>query len=486
MPGNGRRGMSPFWIALLIGVCLPAVLPQLAHGSSGETAGSSAAAPITATPGYTITIPPDPGQPVEIVLTIASPPPRLELFFDPAGRSGGQQRLEAISAHRGDGTVLPVERLANGGFRVDTQGAAAVTVTYRLNLSPSLWSPATWPGRELASVRVEDVVWLVGRDTLLHVAGADQRPKEVRLHLPAGWRAYQGGVGLVDVQRPLSVASGEEPLLLLGRFEISRYPVPGGQLTLVVSANPPWEPGQLAWSVQVVLERLMSKGIRVSPADLTLVVLRYPGALRLNPLIGSQLAGGHTIVHWVGTGTLTWWRKHAARDVVAWALERTLRLAPDARWLQAGMAEYGALTLLFDTGLLTVDDMYQSLRALHSNGLHYSGPAWPSVVAAALESPPSHAGERVLAFRAPLVTMLLDLQLHAASGGTADVFDLWARLVAAQQEGPPVTLFTAAVLAPLAELGLPADFTQNYIYGTRLPPADFDRLFEQWFEQHAR
>src|SRR5690606_13365127 len=149
------------------------------------------------------------------------------------------------------------------------------------------------------------------------------------------------------------VASGEEPLLLLGRFEISRYPVPGGQLTLVVSANPPWEPGQLAWSVEVVLERLMSKGIRVSPADLTLVVLRYPGALRLNPLIGSQLAGGHTIVHWVGTGTLTWWRKHAARDVVAWALERTLRLAPDARWLQAGMAEYGALTLLFDTGLLT-------------------------------------------------------------------------------------------------------------------------------------
>lgn len=486
MPGIARRRMSPFLIALLIGVCLPAAVAPIARASTAETLELATTAPLTAAPAYTITIPPDPGQPVEVSLTVAAPPSPLELYFGPAGRGGGPERLEGISARRSDGTVLPVDRVASGAYRIDSQGADAVTVTYRLNLSPSLWNPATWPGRELASVRADDVVWLVGRDALLVVAGAEHKPAAVRLDLPAGWRVYQAGMGLVDVQRPLSVASGQEPLLVLGRFEISRYPLPGGQLTLVVSADLPWQPGQLAWSIQVVLEHLTAKGIRLSPTDLSVVVLRYPGALRLNPLIGNQLAGGHTIVHWVGTGTLTWWRKHAARDVLAWALDRTLRLAPDARWLQSGLTEYGALALLFDTGLLTVDDMYQSLRALHSNGMHYSGPAWPSLVTAALESPPSHASERVLAFRAPLVTMLLDLALHDASDGTADVFDLWARLGASQQSGPPVTLFTAGVLAPLQELGVPPDFTRDYIYGTRLAPADFDRLFEQWFDQRAR
>src|SRR5690606_25721129 len=191
--------------------------------------------------------------------------------------------------------------------------------------------------------------------------------------------------------------------------------------------------------------------------------------LRLNPLVGSQLAGGHTLIHWVGTGTLNWWRKHAARDVVAWHVDHTLRLAADARWLQAGLAEYGGLALLVDTGFLTVDDMYQSLRALHSNGLHYSGAAWPSLVSAALESPPSHSGDRVLAFRAPLVALLMDLEIGSVSEGTASIFDLWARLAAAQQQGPAATLHTAAVLAPLADLGVPAAFTQNFIYGTRLP-----------------
>lgn len=480
LPGVVRGlvlGLGLTFIAIVAGLPAPAVeAAALAAGSPAEPGISANSV------RYTVTVPVDPTDPVEVRLQIPTPPAVVELQFpDP---SGGGGRLQAIRANRDDGEALPVERVAAGGFRLPTLGARHVTVTYSLNLSPSLWNPATWPGQELASVRSDGMVWLVGRDALLQVAGPAAPPAELVLQLPAGWRAFLAGAGLLETDRPLAIAPGQEPVLLLGPMRFSRYPVPGGQLTVIVSPEPPWEPGQLAWSVQAVLEGLAARGVTGPPADLTLAVLRYPAALRLNPLVGSQRAPGPTIVHWVGTGSLNWWRKHAARDVVDWYVEHTLRLAPDARWLQPALAEYAALALLFDTGFLTVDDMYQSLRALHSNGLHYSGPAWPSLVSAGLEAPPSHASQRVLAFRAPLVALLMDMELWDASGST--LFDLWARLIAAQQEGPAATFHTAAVLAPLADMGVGSAFAQAHIYGNRMPPADFDGLFQRWFDQHAR
>jgi len=433
---------------------------------------------------YTVSVGPGPDSPVHVELHIPAAAGELQLYFP--GASSGTPRVESLAARGADGAPLAVERTDNGRVRVKTHGTGDVVVAYRLNLSPSLWSPSTWPGSDLSSVRSEDAVWLVGRDAFLELAGAEHRPKEVRLELPAGWRAVVGGTGAVAADGRLAVAAGEEPVILLGELSITRYPLPKGQLTLIVSKDPPWEPAQLAWSIQAMLESLAAKGVAGPPSDLTLAVLRYPGPLRLNPLITSQRAGDHTIVHWVGTGTLSWWRKHAARDVVALFVDRTLRLGADARWLKAGLADYGGLALLYDTGFLTVDEMYQSLRALHSNGLHYAGPAWPSLVAAALESPPSHAAQRVLSFRSPLVALLLDIELREASRGSFTIFDLWARLASEQRRAAAVTLHTAAVLSPLAEAGLGSGFAQAFVYGTRVPPADFDHLFERWFDQQGK
>ncbi|OUM93141.1 MAG: hypothetical protein BAA04_13395 [Firmicutes bacterium ZCTH02-B6] len=462
------------WLPALLRIML------IAAGAMGMFGPSVSAA--EAAVRYTVSIGPDPGSPVDIEVYIPAVPAPLELYF-PA--TGANARVESLTARTIDGTDLAVRRLDSGYVHVETRGAADVLVAYRLNLSPSVWSPSTWPGGDVSSVRSEDAVWLVGRDVLVELAGDEERAKEIRLHLPAGWRAVMGGRGTVDSDQAVTLAAGEEAVFLLGQLNITRYPLPAGQLTLIVSNDPPWEPAQLAWSVQAMLESLDNKGVVGPPSDLTLAVLRYPGALRLNPLIVSQTAGDHTIVHWVGTGTLTWWRKHAARDMVGWFVDRTLRLAPDARWFKAGLADYGGLALLFDTGFLTVDDMFQSLRALHSNGLHYAGPAWPSLVASALETPPSHAAQRVLSFQSPLVALLLDVELREASRGSFTIFDLWARLAAEQRQGTAATLHTAAVLAPSAEAGLGPGFAQAFIYGNRLPPADFERLFERWFDQQA-
>ena len=468
----GRRSLPALLRVILFGACLIALHNPTALGATGPAL------------LYTVSVGPDPSSPVQIEVHIPAAAGELQLYFPAA--SSRTPRVESLTARGADGAALAVERPDNGRVRVATHGTADVVVAYSLNLSPSLWSPSTWPASDLSSVRSEDAVWLVGRDAFLELAGAEDWPKEVRLELPAGWRAVLGGSGAVEDGGRLAVAAGEEPVLLLGELSVTRYPLPNGQLTLIVSKDPPWEPAHLAWSVQAMLESLAAKGVAGPPSDLTLAVLRYPGALQLNPLIATQTAGDRTIVHWVGTGTLTWWRKHAARDMVAWLVDRTLRLGADARWLKAGLADYGGLALLFDTGFLTVDEMYQSLRALHSNGLHYAGPAWPSLVAAALESPPSHAAQRVMSFRSPLIALLLDIELREASRGSFTIFDLWARLASEQRRAAAVTLHTAAVLSPLAEAGLGSGFAQAFVYGTRVPPADFDHLFERWFDQQGK
>ncbi|GEM_PF-2967504 len=470
------RGVRTLLVLLLLaGLCVP-----VAHGPavSAQTTG----APVLR---YTVSVSPDPAGPVHVEMIVPAPPPLLELHFPTVAAGTDGPRLLEITVHTADGRPATVEQPAAGRFHVRATDAESLVVSYRLNLSPSLWSPSTWPGTELASVRSDNVVWLVGRDAFLEVAGFPARRQEIVLRLPDGWRAYVGDTGPVETGQPIVLDPGKEAVLLLGQLVVTRYPLPGGELTLIVSNDPPWDTGQLAWSVQAMLEGLTAKGIPTPPSDLTLAILRYPGALRLNPLIVSQLAADHTIVHWVGTGTFNWWRKHAARDLVGWLIQRTLPLAPDARWLQAGVAEYGGLALLFDIGFLTVDEMYQSLRALHSNGLHYSGAAWPSLVSAGLESPPSHAGQRVLAYRAPLVAFLIDIEVRAASSGAFTIFDLWAWL-ASDQHHAGGNLYTAAVVAPLLEMGVSGSFAQSYIYGSRLPPADFDGLFERWFDQQPR
>src|SRR5690606_14116833 len=145
LPGVVRGlvlGLGLTFIAIVAGLPSPAVeAAALAAGSPAEPGISANSV------RYTVTVPADPTDPVEVRLQIPTPPAVVELQFpDP---SGGGGRLQAIRANRDDGEALPVERVAAGGFRLPTLGARHVTVTYSLNLSPSLWNPATWPGQEL-------------------------------------------------------------------------------------------------------------------------------------------------------------------------------------------------------------------------------------------------------------------------------------------------------------------------------------------------
>lgn len=436
---------------------------------------------------YEIHVTPGPTGSVDVRVRFAPPlaTAGMVLYFSHPQAEAGDGRMPVIvEARTADGNPLSVEATGGNRFRVSPGGSNGVTVDYRLPRPPSLWDPSTWPGAGLHSVHSGDLVYLSGKDAFVLADGLENRPAAVIFRLPDGWRAVRVDGDVVAPDQTVPVEDVQASAFLLGPFHVARYPVPGGELTLLLPPKPPYEPGQLAWSLQALLDQISRHGLGAQPPRLTFALARYPGALQLNPFIASKIAGKATIVHWIGTGSLTWWRKHAARDIVALLLHRQFRFAPDASWFSAGLQAYAGLLLLFETGFLTVDDMYQSLRAIYSTGLHYSGPAWPSLVLAGMEVPPGHASQRVLEFRAPLVMWLLDIAIRAASKGQASVLDLWARL--AQTNAPASTLHTAAVLAPLAEWADLAGFAQDFIYSSRLPPADFDQLFQQWIDWNSR
>lgn len=363
---------------------------------------------------------------------------------------------------------------------VSSDAGSSVAVRYPVRLRGGLQNPATQSGAPYTSVHLGDFVYVAGRDTLARVVdGAPASSAHLTVSVPAGWRAFALNLGPVSPERPLAVENLDELVFLAGPLSVNVQESDGRRLTMVTAGPMPWQARDAVQSARAMITSLADKGFGRFLTDVTLVHIRYPGALRLSPVIASHTVGDGTLVQWIGTGGLDWWRKHAARDLIAWLLQRTVTVAPEAAWFTAGLPEYAALLLLHHLDYVSDHDMYHALHTLYATGVHYTGPGWPSPASAGVASPPSHAAQRVLQFGAPLVVFLLDVELRAASGGAASILDVW--LHAAQtQDGAHAPLHTAALLPPPAKFGDLSSFAENFLFGNRIPPSDFDGVYRRW------
>src|SRR5690606_31722933 len=176
----------------------------------------------------------------------------------------------------------------------------------------------------------------------------------------------------------------------------------------------------------------------------------------------------------------------AARTVIDWLLQRTVTTLPEAAWFAEGLPEYATLLLLHELGYMSADEMYLAMRTLYATGIHYTGPGWPSLVLAGVTSPRSHASQRVLEFRAPLVAFLLDVELREASAGAASIMDMWREAAEEQRRNPSAVFHTARLLSSVAEFGDLSAFAEQYLCGSRIPPADFDGVYRRWLAFQGR
>lgn len=372
-----------------------------------------------------------------------------------------------------------ISRVDDRTVRVYSDVRTQVAFTYSVRLRSGLVNPAALPSSPYASIDLGEFVYIAGDDTLAQVSDERARRKvTVSVSTPTNWKVFAFGIG--EVSAEVAVADPNELVLLAGPLTISSYEADGIDVTFVVAGDMPWRVDEAAESVRAMIGSLRKWGFAGDTAPGTFVQLRYPGALRLNPLISSVAVPGDTIVHWIGSGSTDWWRKHAARDIVRWLVDRTLTLAPDAAWFAAGVPEYIALVLLHDAGYETDLELYRALRALYQTGVRYTGPGWPSLTQAGETGPRSHSEQRVLEFLAPAAAFLLDAEIRSASGGTSSLIDLWLDAADRQRREPDRELDTLSLLSSRSDFGDLNAFAERYLFGTRIPPIHFDTVFHRW------
>lgn len=468
-------------IAFFVLVLLVGIVP--APGAMAERADADPDGDTTI--AYVVTPNADAGDPVQFQLRVPFSTDTVQLFFGQSARSPGRSEdLVEIEAYTESGHRLPIDSSA-AGYTVHPDGAPFVA-NYSLRLQPTLLSPSAWPNNRLQSLRWDDYAY-IGADALLQPRGFEMTSVKVYVSLPADWHLFVEHSGLIVDDDPIRFDNvGKVSVLTGSPLSVRHVPSAVGRLTFVGAGTLPWSVETLAPSLGRLLEPLQALGLSASASAHNFIIARYPGALRLNPLISGHVAGDRTLMHWVGIGTIDWWRKHTIRDFIALLVQQTLSLAADASWFATGMGEYAGLLLLFEAGVLSADEMYHSLHNMYVTGAHYSGPAWPSLASAATAEPKSHAAGRVLQFRSPMIAFLLDTELRIVSEGTMSLLDWWAALAAQQRMHPHTVLHSADLLPTGPRFGDWSAFADEHIFGTRVTPLDFDTAFDRWYSTMER
>ena len=162
---------------LLSGFLAVAILAQVCAGQTLE--------PIR----YTVRIPQPRTHYVEVEATVPSAGQReVELkmaIWTPYVIREFARNLEAVTAEGGGGHSLQVEKYTKNRWRIQTGGANAVTVKYRV-YSHEMSVQDNWVDQDFALLN--------GAATFLTLAESASRPHEVRLVLPQSWKTSITGL----------------------------------------------------------------------------------------------------------------------------------------------------------------------------------------------------------------------------------------------------------------------------------------------------
>ena len=162
---------------LLNGFLAVAILAQMCAGQTLE--------PIR----YTVRIPQPRTHYVEVEATVPSAGQReVELkmaIWTPYVIREFARNLEAVTAEGGGGRSLQVEKYTKNRWRIQTAGANAVTVKYRV-YSHEMSVQDNWVDQDFALLN--------GAATFLTLAESASRPHEVRLVLPQSWKTSITGL----------------------------------------------------------------------------------------------------------------------------------------------------------------------------------------------------------------------------------------------------------------------------------------------------
>jgi predicted metalloprotease with PDZ domain len=159
-------------------------------------------------------------------------------------------RVQGLSARTPGGTLLPVEQPRKNRWRIQTGGAPAVMVSYRLNCQERSVT-TNWVG--------DDYAVLNGPPTFLTLVEQVHRPHEVRMELPAKWKRSMTGLdaatdGLANHYRAVDFDTLADSPIVAGNPTVSAFEVEGSKHYLVcVGEVGSWEAQRAARDIEKIV-----------------------------------------------------------------------------------------------------------------------------------------------------------------------------------------------------------------------------------------
>lgn len=189
-----------------------------------------------------VSVPTEGKASIDVMMPVWSPGfYRIENYAD---------RVSSFTARSSDGTKLEVERPRKNRWRIQTQGAAEVLLTYRLQCN-SKFVTGNWVG--------EDYTVLNGPSAFITLVETAHRPHEVKLELPEKWKQSATGLASHADGKPHHYQAADYDALadspiVAGTLAISDFDVEGSKHYLVAFGDiSKWDNAKVAVDLEKIV-----------------------------------------------------------------------------------------------------------------------------------------------------------------------------------------------------------------------------------------
>ena len=338
-------------------------------------------------------------------------------------------RVQSLSARTADGKTLVVEQPQKNRWRVATNGAASVTVTYKL-LCNGRSVTANWVG--------EDLLVMNGSASFITLAEQTRRPHEVRLELPPQWKRAMSGLDAAPGGNPNHFRAADYDTLVdspivAGDLSVREFEVEGSKHLLVDAGDfKKWDGARGAQDLEkVVRETRRYWGLLPFKRYVFLNVFRQGG--------GGLEHGNSTLLTSssnMATPTLRWlsfvsheyfhaFNVKRLRPVELSAFDYERPPKTGSLWISEGLTTYGADLIVARAGLCNTPEFLSMLSSNITSLQNSPGRLKQTLEDASLDvwnSGTSGVGrdtQNLVSYyvKGPVVGFLLDARIQRATGG---------------------------------------------------------------------
>ena len=359
-------------------------------------------------------------------------------------------RVQGLSAHTTDGKALTVEQPNKNRWRIATNGAASVSVAYKL-LCTGRSVTTNWVG--------EDLLVLNGAAAFITLAEQTRRPHEIRLELAPQWKRAASGLEAAPDGQPNHFRAADYDTLVdapivAGDLSVREFEVEGSKHQLVdAGAYQKWDGQRGAQDLEKIVRATRGYwGGLPFKRYVFLNVFRQGGG-GLEHSNSTLLTSSPNMT----TPTLRWLSFVGHEYFHAFNVKRLrpIELGPfdyehppstSSLWIAEGLTTYGADLVVARAGLCNTNDFLSLLSANITSLQNSPGRLNQTLEQASLDvwnSGTSGVGrdtQNLLSYyvKGPVVGFLLDAQIQRATGGKKSLDDVM-RLAYKRYGGAPGT-----------------------------------------------